>query len=100
MRNYDVIIIGAGAAGIFAASYAIKRGHTVAIIDMGDTPARKVAASGGGRCNFTNIAANYERYFGNNKSFVRGALARFSPNNMIEWMHAHKLDIVEKLPGQ
>lgn len=100
MKNYDVIIIGAGAAGLFAAAHAIKRGRTVAVIDMGDTPARKVAASGGGRCNFTNIAATHERYFGNNKSFVRGALARFSPNDMIEWMRAHKLDIVEKLPGQ
>ena len=54
MKNYDVIILGAGASGLFAAAYAIKHGHHVAIIDMGDTPARKVSASGGGRCNFTN----------------------------------------------
>ena len=100
MKNYDVIIIGAGAAGLFAAAQALKRERTVAIIDMGDTPARKVAASGGGRCNFTNIAATHERYFGNNKNFVRGALARFSPNDMIEWMRAHNLNMVEKLPGQ
>ena len=55
MKQYDVIIIGAGASGLFAGATAIQNGHTVAIIDMGATPARKVAVSGGGRCNFTNI---------------------------------------------
>ena len=100
MRTYDVVIIGAGAAGLFAAAQATKRGHNVAIIDMGDTPARKVAASGGGRCNFTNMAATPERYFGNNKNFVRGALARFSPTDMLNWMKQHKLNFIEKAPGQ
>ena len=100
MRTYDVVIIGAGAAGLFAAAQATKRGHNVAIIDMGDAPARKVAASGGGRCNFTNMVATPERYFGNNKNFVRGALARFSPTDMLNWMKQHKLNFIEKAPGQ
>ena len=100
MKNYDVIILGAGAAGLFAASYVVKRGYNVAIIDMGDTPARKVAVSGGGRCNFTNTAASPERYFGQNRNFVRGALARFSPNDMLDWAKSHKLGIIEKAPGQ
>ena len=100
MKTYDVIILGGGASGLFAAACTVKRGFSVAIIDMGDKPARKVAVSGGGRCNFTNMAASPERYFGKNKNFVRGALARFSPNDMITWMHNHKLKFVEKAPGQ
>ena len=100
MKKYDVIIIGAGASGLFAGAYATLRGHNVAIVDMGDSPARKVAVSGGGRCNFTNMAATSERYFGKNKNFVRGALARFSPGDMISWMRNHKLKIVEKATGQ
>ena len=100
MKHYDVIILGAGASGLFAAATAVKRGCNVAIIDMGNAPARKVAISGGGRCNFTNTAANADRYFGQNRNFVRGALARFTPNDMIDWARAHKLNIVEKTPGQ
>ena len=100
MKNYDVIILGAGAAGLFAASYAVKRGLNVAIIDMGNAPARKVAVSGGGRCNFTNLAASPEHYFGQNRNFVRGALARFSPQDMLHWAETHKLHIIEKNSGQ
>ena len=100
MKNYDVIILGAGASGLFAGIYAIKRGYSVAIIDMGNTPARKVTASGGGRCNFTNMAATPERYFGKNRNFVRGALARFSPQDMLDWAKSHKIKVVQKTPGQ
>jgi predicted Rossmann fold flavoprotein len=67
---------------------------------MGDKHARKVAVSGGGRCNFTNLAAAAERYFGMNKNFVRGALARFTPNDMLDWAREHKLKITEKARGQ
>ena len=100
MKKYDVIIIGAGASGLFAGAVAVSRGYSVAIVDMGDKPGRKVAVSGGGRCNFTNMAATPERYFGKNKNFVRGALARFSPADMISWVRNHKLKIVEKATGQ
>ena len=100
MKNYDVIVLGAGAAGLFAAAQAVKRGYSVAVIDMGDAPARKVAVSGGGRCNFTNMAAVSERYFGKNRNFVRGALARFSPTDMLNWMHTHNLNVTEKASGQ
>ena len=100
MKNYDVIILGAGAAGLFAAASAIKNKKYISIIDMGDAPARKVAVSGGGRCNFTNIATTPERYFGNNKNFVRGALARFSPTDMVNWVKSHNLEICEKAHGQ
>lgn len=100
MKKYDVIIIGAGASGLFATACAERNGKSVAVIDMGNTPARKVAVSGGGRCNFTNMAASVDRYFGKNPDFVRGALARFSPNDMLVWIHEHNLGIIEKAPGQ
>ena len=100
MKTYDVIILGAGASGLFTGACAVRHGHNVAILDMGDKPARKVAVSGGGRCNFTNLAAATERYFGMNKNFVRGALARFTPNDMLDWAREHKLKITEKARGQ
>ncbi|MBP5364150.1 MAG: aminoacetone oxidase family FAD-binding enzyme [Alphaproteobacteria bacterium] len=100
MKIYDIIILGGGASGLFAAAYAVKHGFSVAIIDMGGKLARKVAVSGGGRCNFTNTAVAPDCYFGNNTNFVRGALARFTPNDMLEWARAHKLKIVEKARGQ
>lgn len=100
MKQYDVIIIGAGAAGLSAARTAIARGRRVVVLDMGAAPARKVMASGGGRCNFTNTAATSDRYFGQNPEFVRGALARVSPDDILKWMQNHNLEYVEKAPGQ
>lgn len=100
MKNYDVAIIGAGAAGHAAAMTATARGRRVVVLDMGNTPARKVMAAGGGRCNFTNMAAGVGHYFGNNPNFVRGALARVSPNDILDWATAHGLQYVQKAPGQ
>ncbi len=100
MKTYDVIIIGAGAAGLTAARIATARGRRTAVLDMGDAPARKVAASGGGRCNFTNAAAARDRYFGENPDFVRGAISRVSPNDILDWMTEHNLQYTQKAPGQ
>jgi len=100
MKKYDVIIIGGGAAGLSAAATATARGRSVAVLDMGANPGRRVAASGGGRCNFTNADVGPARYFGNNPDFVRGAIARVTPNDMLDWMAAHGLGVVEKSPGQ
>lgn len=100
MEKYDVIIIGAGASGVFAAIYATQMNKRVAVIDMGKQPLRKVFVSGGGRCNFTNTQANPDRYFGQNPHFVRSALSQFSPKNMLEWMDAHNINYAQKSPGQ
>ena len=99
-NTFDVVIIGCGAAGLTAARTALARGRRVCIIDMAPTPARKVAASGGGRCNFTNADANRNRYFGENPDFVRGALARFSPADVLNWARDRGIKWVEKAPGQ
>lgn len=100
MKTSDVIIIGAGAAGLTAAAHLVQRGRRVIVLEMGNAPARKVAISGGGRCNFTNMSAGVDKYFGLNPDFVRGALARVQPDDVLQWMREHNLTWVEKSPGQ
>lgn len=100
MQKYDVIIIGGGAAGLTAARCAVARGRRTPVLDMGTAPARKVAASGGGRCNFTNDAAARNRYFGENPDFVRGALSRVTPADVLDWARTHNIKWTEKTPGQ
>ena len=100
MKHYDVIIIGAGAAGLAAAGELVSRKRRTLILDMGSMPARKVAASGGGNCNITNMAAGATRYFGENPNFVRSALTRFTPYDMLDWASRHKIKLYEKTPGR
>ena len=100
MKTYDVIIIGAGAAGLFAAAQLSKRKKTTLIIDMGQRPARKVAISGGGNCNFTNTRADYTHYFGKNPRFVMSALAQFSPQNTLNWAKSHNIKYIERETGR
>ncbi|MBQ6110571.1 MAG: aminoacetone oxidase family FAD-binding enzyme [Alphaproteobacteria bacterium] len=100
MKTYDVIIIGAGAGGLKAASELHARNKSVLVIDMGNKPARKVAVSGGGKCNFTNMAADFTRYFGNNPHFVKSALAQYSPQDTLNWIKKHKIKYYEKEPGR
>ena len=100
MKKYDVIILGAGAAGLSAAAQATQRGLRVAVLDMGHTPARKVLASGGGKCNITNTAATRDKYFGQNPDFVRGALSRVSPTDILNWAHGHNIKLYEKSQGR
>lgn len=100
MNEFDIIIIGAGASGLFAAGRAIALKKRVCVLDMGESPARKVAVSGGGKCNFTNTNADHTHYFGQNPEFTRGPLARWTPNNTIHWVKSHNIKIHEKTPGQ
>ena len=100
MKTYDVIIIGAGAAGLMAATQLVIRKKSILIIDIGNKPARKVAISGGGNCNFTNLHADYNHYFGKNPQFVRSALSQWTPINTLNWVKSHDIKYVEKEPGR
>ena len=100
LSRYDVIIIGAGAAGLSAAGVLARRNKRVVVFDMGAQPGRKVLASGGGRCNITNLAVKYDRYFSENPDFVRGAISRVSPYDIINWADSHDIALVEKNAGQ
>lgn len=99
MKSYDVIILGAGAAGLSAAA-TISPDKKVAIIDMGNIPARKIAISGGGHCNFTNDAVSYERYFGSNPKFVRGIITNICSKDILDWAKSKCIKWYEKTPGQ
>lgn len=100
VKKYDIAIIGAGASGLMAAGVALGRHKSVAVLDMGNRPARKVMVSGGGNCNITNTNANYTRYFGKNNDFVRSALKQFSPFDILDWTTQHNIKTYEKTPGQ
>lgn len=100
MVMYDVAVIGAGASGLMAASQALQNGHSVIILEMGENPGRKINVSGGGHCNITNTAATYDRYFGKNPQFVRGAVSRFKPADMLDWAIRHNIALYQKTPGR
>ena len=76
--NFDVIILGAGAAGLFAAIAAGQRGRRVLLLDHAEAPGKKILISGGGRCNFTNTECVPERFLSANPHFARSALARYT----------------------
>ena len=100
MKTFDTIIIGAGAAGLMAAARLANRKKSVLILDMGDKPARKIAISGGGNCNFTNTKADYTHYFGKNPRFVMSSLSQFSPTDTLNWVKSHNIKFIEKEPGR
>lgn len=100
MKTYDVIIIGAGASGLFAAASAHKRDKRVAILEMGQCPARKVMASGGGKCNITNDTVGFDKYFGNNPNFVRSAISKIKPSDILDWAKKHNIELFEKTTGR
>lgn len=97
---WDVLVLGAGAAGMMAAATAGQRGVRVAILDHAAEPGRKILISGGGRCNFTHLDANWERYQSNNPHFARSALARYRPHDFLTLVEKHHIAWHEKATGQ
>ncbi|MBN8568133.1 MAG: NAD(P)/FAD-dependent oxidoreductase [Ignavibacteria bacterium] len=100
MNNYDVIIIGAGAAGLFCAAEAGKRKKTVLVIEHEEKVGKKILISGGGRCNFTNLYASPENYISQNPHFCKSALARYTQQDFIELVERYKIAYHEKKLGQ
>ena len=98
--NYDVIIVGGGAAGMFCAIEAGKRGRRVLVIEHNAEVGRKIIISGGGRCNFTNINTRPENFISANPHFAKSALARYTPHDFIELVKKHKIAFYEKKLGQ
>ena len=96
----DVIVIGAGAAGLFAAIEAGKRGRSVLVLEHSDEIGRKIAISGGGRCNFTNIHTTPDNFISANPDFCRSALARYTPQDFISLVEKHRIRYHEKKLGQ
>lgn len=98
--TYDAVVLGAGAAGMFCAAEAGKRGVRVLLVDHNDAPGRKILISGGGRCNFTNIHTAPDRYLSANPHFAKSALARYTPADFIELVDRHGIAWHEKTLGQ
>jgi len=97
---HDVIIIGAGAAGLFCAIEAGKRGRRVAVLEHASSVGKKIAISGGGRCNFTNTNCSAQNFLSQNPNFCKSALARFSPQDFISLVEKHRIPYHEKKLGQ
>ncbi|WP_105170279.1 NAD(P)/FAD-dependent oxidoreductase [Pseudoalteromonas sp. T1lg24] len=100
MVQVDVLVIGAGAAGLMCAAQAGYRGRSVTVIDMGKKPGRKILISGGGRCNFTNENASPENYLCTNPHFVKSCLSRYTQHDFIELVDRHGLAYHHKTLGQ
>ncbi len=99
-RKSDVIVIGAGAAGMMCAIRAGQRGRSVLVLDHAKTPGEKIRISGGGRCNFTNIHAGPKNFLSANPHFCKSALARFTPADFVAMVDRHKIAWHEKTLGQ
>jgi hypothetical protein len=100
VKNIDVLVIGAGAAGLMCAIEAGKRGRSVVVVDHSDKPAEKIRISGGGRCNFTNIHTSPENFLSQNKRFCVSALKRYTQHDFIEMVNHHEINWHEKTLGQ
>ena len=102
--SFDVVIIGAGAAGLFCAAQAGQRGLSVLLIDHAEKVAEKIRISGGGRCNFTNRdldpSAPHKHFVGQNPQFCRSALSRYTPADFIALVQKHGIAFHEKHKGQ
>ncbi|MEL6472981.1 MAG: NAD(P)/FAD-dependent oxidoreductase [Pseudomonadota bacterium] len=96
----DVLVLGAGAAGLFCGAKAAARGRSVLVVDHAAKPAEKVRISGGGRCNFTNIHTGAHAFLSENPHFAKSALARYSPWDFCDLMAKHGLTWHEKTLGQ
>jgi predicted Rossmann fold flavoprotein len=100
VEKVDVVIIGAGAAGLMCAIEAGKRGRSVIVLEHNDRVGEKIRISGGGRCNFTNISADYSNFISTNPHFCKSAFARFTPNDFIAMIERHTIAYHEKKLGQ
>ena len=94
--QYDVIVIGAGAAGLMCAATAGQRGRRVLLLHHARKLAEKIRISGGGRCNFTNLHARFDCYLSANPHFCRSALAQYTPQDFIAMVERHGIGYHEK----
>ena len=100
MADHDVVVIGAGAAGLFCAAQAGQRGLRVLLIDHAERLAEKIRISGGGRCNFTNRLSSPAQFLSDNPHFCRSALARYGPADFVDLVQRHGIAFHEKHKGQ
>ena len=104
MKLFDVVIVGAGAAGLFCAGVAAQQGLQVLVLDHSKKVAEKIRISGGGRSNFTNreldVRAPHKHFLGDNPQFCRSALSRYTPQDFVALLQKHQIPFHEKHKGQ
>jgi predicted Rossmann fold flavoprotein len=100
MPEFDVVILGGGAAGLLCAIEAGKRGRSVVVLERSERVGKKILISGGGRCNFTNLYCSAENFISRNEDFCRSALARFTPADFVGLVERHGIAYHEKRPYQ
>jgi predicted Rossmann fold flavoprotein len=100
LHNFDVIVIGAGGAGMMCAARAGQSGQAVVVLDHNQEVGKKILISGGGRCNFTNIDARPDNFVSKNPHFCKSALARYKPADFIKLVEKHRIKYHEKKLGQ
>src|SRR5690606_4577220 len=98
--EWDVIVLGAGAAGLMCAIEAGRRGRRVALIDHARAPGEKIRISGGGRCNFTNLHSGPGNFLSQNPAFAISALKRYTQDDFIALVRRHGIPFHEKTRGQ
>lgn len=98
--DFDAVVLGAGAAGLFCAAVAGQRGRRVAVLEHQSAPGRKILISGGGRCNFTNLQVSAANFLSGNPHFAKSALARYTPSDFISLVRRHGIAFHEKTLGQ
>ena len=99
-KNCDVVIIGAGAAGLMCGIEAGLRGRDVVVLDKSNKVGKKILMSGGGRCNFTHLHTTPAQYISHNPHFCKSALSRYKPKDFLALVQKHRIKYVEKTPGQ
>ncbi len=100
MQEFDVVIVGAGAAGLFCAGVAGQLGLKVLVLDHGEKVAEKIRISGGGRCNFTNLDVSSANFISENPRFAKSALSRYTPRDFLSLLQKHGIAYHEKHKGQ
>ncbi|MDX2465296.1 MAG: NAD(P)/FAD-dependent oxidoreductase [Porticoccus sp.] len=100
MNTWDVVVVGAGAAGLMCAITAGKRGRRVLVLDCANKPGKKILMSGGGRCNFTNLYVEPDNFLSDNPHFCKSALSRYTQWDFIELVQKHHIAYHEKTLGQ
>src|ERR687890_957779 len=96
----DVVVVGGGAAGLMCAAAAGARGRRVVVLEHNDAVGRKIAISGGGRCNFTNTGTAAKNFISSNPHFAKSALARYTPADFVRLVERHRIRYHEKKLGQ
>src|SRR5579884_1281750 len=99
-HEFDVVILGGGAAGLMCALEAGKRGRRVAVLERAARIGKKILISGGGRCNFTNLHCQPENFISSNPHFAKSALAAYTPTDFIALVEKHRIAYHEKTLGQ